>query len=153
MANIVQLFKLTNESRPTRLPAIVHQRNKLIVRLSEQIQAANASQTGERLTLPTIRRIRNKETGEIHSITHQRRVRQDWWVGQTGKLCFELRYGMKRIELAKGKGVIEVGDRSELVPTIEKLILAINAGELDQQITDSVGSYGREIPKIPSKKS
>ncbi len=149
---LIQSFKLSSETRPTHIPAVLHRRNKLIGRLKEQIQAAKAAQEGSRYSVQFNRRIRNKETGEMHEFAAHRKVRENWWVGQGGKVCFEVRYGMQRIEIAKGKSVIEVGERSELIPTIERLIAAVDAGELDQQVSEAVGSFGRPIKKDERKK-
>jgi hypothetical protein len=48
-----------------------------------------------------------------------------------GKTIFELRYGSKRIELVEGKSGIEVESLKGLIAIIEKLILAVEQGELD----------------------
>ena len=49
----------------------------------------------------------------------------------TGNCLFAIRYGSKVLELEKGKTAIVVGKPDQLVPTIETIIAAINAGELD----------------------
>lgn len=55
-----------------------------------------------------------------------------WWVNDaTGNCLLAIRYGSKVLELEKGKTAIVVGNPDQLVPTIETVIAAINAGELD----------------------
>ena len=49
--------------------------------------------------------------------------------------CFlTINYGSKRLELDKGKTAIAVGGKDNLVPTIDALIAAVEAGELDPAI-------------------
>src|SRR5436190_2111621 len=48
--------------------------------------------------------------------------------------CLAVKYGANVLELAKGKSAIEVGSMAELVPTLETLKAAVDAGELDAQI-------------------
>jgi hypothetical protein len=40
------------------------------------------------------------------------------------------------LELEKGKGAIIVGKPDQLIPTIDKIIAAINAGELDALLSE-----------------
>jgi len=40
----------------------------------------------------------------------------------------------KKLEFAKGKKAIEIGDRKQLVPTLQKIADAVRAGELDDLI-------------------
>ena len=41
------------------------------------------------------------------------------------------------MEIEKGKPTIKIGAEKELVPTLEMLIQAVNAGELDDQIAEA----------------
>jgi hypothetical protein len=43
-------------------------------------------------------------------------------------------YGSKVVELAKGKNSVELADQAELIPTLELLKQAVEAGELDAAI-------------------
>ncbi len=45
--------------------------------------------------------------------------------------------GVRPLELEKGKPTITVGAAQELVPTLEMLIQAVNAGELDKAIAEA----------------
>jgi hypothetical protein len=63
-----------------------------------------------------------------------KRVKPWWFVTDTGKLALSVRYGVKVLELAKGKVAVEVGAEKDLVPTLELIKRAVEAGELDVQI-------------------
>jgi hypothetical protein len=43
-------------------------------------------------------------------------------------------YGARRIEPAKGKSTVEIVNMDQLVPTLELIKQAVEAGELDAQI-------------------
>jgi hypothetical protein len=45
-----------------------------------------------------------------------KRIKPWWFVTDTGKLAFSVRYGTKLLELAKGKIAVEVGGEKDLVP-------------------------------------
>jgi hypothetical protein len=63
-----------------------------------------------------------------------KRIKQWWFVADSGKLVLSVRYGTKVLEVAKGKWAVEVGTEKDLVPTLELLKGAVLAGELDTQI-------------------
>ena len=48
--------------------------------------------------------------------------------------------GRKVLELARGKVAVEVGGEKDLVPTLELIKTAIDAGELDEQLAVTAGS-------------
>jgi hypothetical protein len=48
-----------------------------------------------------------------------------------------IRYGTQLIELAKGKGSIEVESAAALIKVLELVKQAVEAGELDTQITNA----------------
>ena len=55
-----------------------------------------------------------------------------WWRGDAaGNVVLTVRYGAKPIEFEKGKAAIAVGKKDKLIPTIETVIAAVEAGELD----------------------
>ena len=56
--------------------------------------------------------------------------------GETGgKLNLSIRYGARVIELAKGKNSIELDNLAAVLPTLDLIKKAIEAGELDEAIT------------------
>jgi hypothetical protein len=52
-------------------------------------------------------------------------------------LALSIRYGSKLIELAKGKSTIELASMSDLIPTLELIKVAVEAGELDTEIAEA----------------
>lgn len=56
------------------------------------------------------------------------------FVAENGKVCLSVKYGAKVLELAKGKGAVEVTSPEELINTLETIKAAVEAGELDGQI-------------------
>ena len=67
-------------------------------------------------------------------MTHAKRVKPWWFVSESGKVCIEIRYGAKLIELSKGKTAIEVASPEALIEALEAVKAAVAAGELDGQI-------------------
>ena len=108
-------------------------RNKLSKKIWEQIELAKAQATGSTFTTSRFRNIKNDD-GTSRSVELHKRVRAWWWTAENGKLALSLRYGARVIEIAKGKSAIEVGQASDLIPTLELLKKAVDGGELDLQI-------------------
>jgi hypothetical protein len=110
----------------TAADPVIHRRNKLIVRLQQQIalvQDPNFTLTRQKWT--------TDETGVKQLRELRKRVRAWWRTDPTGAVVLTVRYGAKPIEFAPGKAAIAVGKKEKLVPTIETVILAVEAGELD----------------------
>ena len=63
-----------------------------------------------------------------------KRVKQWWFVADNGRVCLQVRYGTRVLELAKGKNSIEVGSGSELLSVLETVKKSVELGELDTQI-------------------
>jgi TRAP-type mannitol/chloroaromatic compound transport system substrate-binding protein len=59
------------------------------------------------------------------------------FVGDNGKLAIAVRYGAKVLELAKGKYAIEIASTNEVVPTLQIIKTAVEAGELDVAIENA----------------
>jgi hypothetical protein len=127
-------LKLVATKRPGALPQIVQRRNRLIAKIWEQTELAKAQQEGKSFSPTKYRSVKDPETGERRSMEVQKRVRAWWFAAENGKLCLQVRYGAKVLELAKGKTAIEVGTLADLLPTLDALKAAVAAGELDAQI-------------------
>ena len=72
-----------------------------------------------------------------------KRVKQWWFVAENGKVCLQVRYGTRVIELANGKNSVEVGSGEELLAVLKAVKTAVEAGELDAQI-DAASAAVRE---------
>ena len=90
-----------------------------------------------------LRNILDKHTGERRTVEAAKRVRQWWFVIDTGKVCLQVRYGTRVIELAKGKNSIEVGNAAEIMTVHTAVKTAVEAGDLDAQI-DAASAAVRE---------
>ena len=69
-----------------------------------------------------------------------KRVKEWFWISDSGKINLSVRYGSKTLELAKGKNAIELASGDELIAVLLKLKEAVLAGELDAQIEAASGA-------------
>ena len=127
-------LKLVATKKPLHQPAIVIRRNKLSSKLWEQIQLAKSQISGQAFTVMKYRSIKDAETGLRKQVELPKRIKPWWFVSDTGKVCFSVRYGSWTIELAKGKPSVEVASAEDLVKALETIKQAVEAGELDSQI-------------------
>lgn len=133
-------LKLIAAKRPVQMPPVVQRRNKLANRIGEQIELAKAKQDGKLYAPMKQRTVKDEETGETKTVQVPKRIKEWWFVADSGKTCVSLRYGAKVIEIAKGKTAVELGSNAELVTTLETLQQAVDAGELDTQIEAVAGA-------------
>ena len=108
---------------------VILRRAKLIAQLQQQRALAND---------PTHIVFRQKwertAEGVKRLVERQKRVKRWWYVDVMGQCFLSINYGSKRLELDKGKTAIAVGAKDNLVPTIDAVIAAVEAGELDAAI-------------------
>ena len=125
---MTQLKSLTFAALP-RLSAadpVIQRRNKLIVRLQQQIALVQDPQ----FTLTRQKWIAD-ETGVKQLRELRKKVRAWWRTDPTGAVVLTVRYGARVIEFAPGKAAIAVGKKEKLISTLETVIAAVEAGELD----------------------
>jgi hypothetical protein len=128
-------LKLIAAKKPAQLSPVVQRRNKIIFRLKQQILLATALAEGKTYAPTKLKKVKNAETGETTTVETAKRIKEWWFVTDTGKLCVNLRYGAKVVELgAKGKTAVELADAADLVPTLQALSAAVDGGELDTQL-------------------
>ena len=132
--SILTALKIVAAKKPTKQPPVLHRRNKLSNKLWEQLQLAKAQSAGEIYSPVRTRSVKDPETGLRRDIQVPKRVKPWWFVAETGKVCLNVRYGAKVLELSKGKTAIEVNNPVELIKTLETIKSAVDAGELDAQI-------------------
>ncbi len=132
--NTLATLKLTTTKKPSQIPQVLQRRNKLGKRIWEQIELAKAEQTGGEFVVNRFRSYTDKDTGLRKQVETQKRVKAWWFVGDNGKLALAVRYGSKVLELAKGKYAVEISTPTELVPTLQVIKSAVEAGELDTAI-------------------
>ena len=127
-------LKLTAAQKPTQMSPIQQRRNKLAKRLWEQMELAKAQQTGGTFAPKKFRSITDASTGERKQVEQSKKIKQWWFVADNGRVCLQVRYGTRVLELAKGKNSIEVGSGTELLAVLETVKKSVELGELDTQI-------------------
>ena len=133
-------LKLVAAKRAAQLPPVIQRRNKISMRIGEQIELAKAKLDGKLYAPTKQRKVKDDETGEIKTVNVAKRVKEWWFTTSSGKLYVSLRYGVKEIEIAKGKTAVELASEKELVSSLEVLRQAVNDGELDAQIEAVAGA-------------
>lgn len=136
-------LKLVSAKRPQNLAPVVQRRNKLSNQLFEQIALAKSYAEGTQYAPTRMRTVKDKDTGERKTVEAIKRVKAWWFTAENGRVCLQVRYGTKVLELAKGKNSIEVGNGAELVAVLETVKKCVEAGELDAQI-DAASAAVRE---------
>jgi hypothetical protein len=136
---MTQLKSLTFAALPklTAADPVIWRRNKLIARLQQQVQLAQ----DPNFTLTRQKWIAD-ETGVKQLRELRKKVRAWWRIDPTGAVVLTVRYGARVIEFAPGKAAIAVGKRERLVPTIETVIAAVEAGELDGTLSTMSNTNG-----------
>lgn len=112
-------------------------REKLLRYLAEQKAMAEAEIAGT--PFAASRRVtRTNEAGDKVRFDAPRHVRKGWFTDPTGKTFFQLRYGSKPLEFAKGMNAVEVQSLNEVPEIIGSVITAIHAGELDPTLKTAI---------------
>jgi hypothetical protein len=112
----------------------MQRRQKLIAKIDEQIEMAQAAANGTAFTATKFKNIVNAE-GVTEYKQVAKKVRAWWWKNEAGKVNLVVRYGARIIELAKGKNSIELENEAAILPTLDLIRKAAEAGELDEAIT------------------
>lgn len=133
-------LKLVAVKKPTNMPAVQVRRNKLSSRLWEQINLAKSQIEGKPFVVTKFRSFIDKQTGVRKQLEVPKRLKPWWFVSESGKVCFSVKYGSWTLELAKGKPSIEVANAEELVNALIAVKEAVEAGELDSQIQTASAS-------------
>ena len=127
-------LKLSSAKMGAHIPPVQQRRNKMSKRLWEQIQLAKAQQSGTPFIVNKLRSFTDSETGLRKQMEIPKRLKAWWFTADNGKTAIAVRYGARVLELAKGKFAVEIPSAAELVPTLELIKGAIEAGELDTQL-------------------
>ena len=92
---------------------------------------------GTQFVVKKYKSVVDRETGLRKQVEVPKRIREWWFKNEQGKMCVSIRYGTQTIELAKGKGSIEVESAAALIKALELVKQAVEAGELDAQINNA----------------
>ena len=134
--SFVAKLKLVASKRERNLSPIIVRRNKLVSKIEEQLQLANAQKEGRLYAPKRIKTVTN-DAGERVAVETTKRVKEWFWTTPANKINLSVRYGSKTLELAKGKNAIELTTGDELLATLSMLKDAVIAGELDEAITNA----------------
>jgi hypothetical protein len=140
-------LKLVAVKKPAHIPAIQHRRNKLSAKLWEQINLAQSQLSGKPFVVMKYRTLKDTETGLRKQVEIPKRIKAWWFVAESGKVCFSVKYGSKTLELAKGKPSVEVSSAEDLVKALTAIKSAVEAGELDSQIEEASNTLRRGFRK------
>jgi hypothetical protein len=124
-------LKLTTARKPRALPDVIKRRNKLLLKLNEQRELAQAQLEGRMYTPKRLRTLRDAATGERTVREMPIRIKAWWWTGEKNETLLSIFYGSKTLELAKGKTAIEITDSKQLVSVLDTVITATQNAELD----------------------
>ncbi len=124
-----------------------HRRNKLIAHLQEQLAMARAEVDGTAYAVKK-RRWELTEDGQKYLIEVDKRLKRWWSKAADGTLVLTVRWGSKPIEFEKGKAGIAVKDITAVIATLDKLIAAVEAGEMDGMIASI-----NKLRSLPKKKA
>lgn len=133
--NILKSLSLSVLPTRPQMSAEQHRRAKLIGKLVEQKQIAQADRDGNELSVTRRKWVKN-EQGDKLLVEAPKRIKRWWMYDADGNCVLVIRYGSKVIELEKGKAAIVVGKTDNLIPTLDKVIAAVNAGELDGHLAE-----------------
>jgi hypothetical protein len=134
MATLLSTLKLVTATRATQTSPAIQRRQKLIAKIDEQICLATAAMDGTEFKPTKFKNVVNAETGETEYKQVAKKLRTWWWKNEAGKVNLVVRYGARIIELAKGKNSIELENEAAILPTLELIKQAVEAGELDSAI-------------------
>jgi hypothetical protein len=143
--SLLKNLKIVAAPAKLQLSPEQERRNKLGIKLTEQLQMAEAEIKGE-----TFERMKRAwvtdENGDRKKVERPARLKK-WWVkDNAGIIILRILYGSRAIELQKGKAAVEVGQLDKLPAILKTIKDAVLAGELDAEI----GLIAKE--RVPKKK-
>lgn len=135
--SVLNGLKLVVSKKYTTASPIVLRRNKLANRLHEQIEICEAKNKGASYAPKKLKTFTNKQTGERMTVEVAKRIKEWFWVNETGKINLAIKYGAKTIALnKKGANAIELNTNEELINTLKSIKVAVLNGDLDEAITE-----------------
>jgi len=134
---VLSNLKLVASKKHISVSPIVHRRNKLISKLHEQLELCEAQKAGNTYAPKKLKTYTNKQTGERMTAEVVKRVKEWFWIDDSGKINLAVKYGAKTLPLnKKGANAIELANGDELIATLKELKIATANGEFDDAITE-----------------
>lgn len=147
MSTLTALKLVVSKKHQTVAP-IVQRRNKLVAKLHEQIELCEAQRSGNTYAPKRLKTYTNKQTGERMTVEVVKRVKEWFWINDSGKINLAVKYGAKTLPLnKKGANAIELASGDELISTLRDLKTATLNGELDDAINEISTATGMAFGK------
>jgi hypothetical protein len=136
--SVLTNLKLVVSKRHQTVSPIVHRRNKLVAKLHEQIELCESQQAGKTYAPTRLKTYTNKQTGERVAVEMVKRVKQWFWIADSGKINLAIKYGAKTLTLNKKTkaNCIELSSGAELIDTLKALMTDVLNGALDEAIAE-----------------
>ena len=135
--SVINKLKLVVAKRDKKFNPIAFRRQKLCSKLVEQLAMAKAKKDGKTFIATKMKKVVDEDTGLEKVIEVAKRTKEWYWV-DNNKVQLQVMYGTKPLTFnAKGANTIEVNSGDELINTLEVLIEATNAGELDEALDNA----------------
>lgn len=125
---------LTDARKPQQVPQVVQRRNKLALRVWQQMELAKAQANGGEYRITKYKSYTDTATGTRRQVEAHVSVKPWWFTTPAGKLAVSVRYGSRVLELARGKWAVEIAHVKDLTQTLDAIRAAVLAGELDAAI-------------------
>ena len=125
-------------------------RQKLSIKLVEQIQLAKAQQAGTEFATVRIRSAMDEATGQSRKVEVPKRLKPWWWKDEKGKFCITVSYGARTLEIVEGKNAIETDSMADVITSLQVIHAAVDAGELDARIDAAMGMGKSGTGKAPA---
>lgn len=142
--SFIRTAKLAQFTTATPASPVMQRRSKMLVKIDEQLKLASDSSCQPMKTTWHV-----DADGVKHRVERAKRVKRWWNVQSDGSVLLTVRYGIKALELAKGKNAVLIGSEAELVDTLHALRQAVADGEFDDLI-DKQAQFGRRVRKTAS---
>ena len=136
MATLSSL-KLVAAKKPAHKDPVLHRRNKLSMKVVEQLTYARALNAGEVYAPTRIKTVTNAD-GERVQVTRTKNIRP-WWFTEGNKVFLQVRYGAKVLMLNGKSNAIECANADALIGALETVNSIVLEGVLDEQITVASG--------------
>ena len=132
-------MKLVVGKRHLTVSPVVHRRNKLVAKLHEQLELCEAKQAGNTYAPKRLKTYVNKQTGERMTVETVKRVKEWFWVSNSGKINLSIKYGSKTLVLNKKTkaNCIELSNGEALIATLRALKTEVLNGALDEAISEA----------------
>jgi len=134
--SLLSKLKVTTRPENAKANPLLSKRERLLAKLDQQRNMARCYVNDEVYTVYKEKWVNDQETGERTKTRIAKNVRP-WFYKRNNCYFFEVRYANKPLELSKGMHAVEVGDKANLLPTIDTVIEVVIAGELDTSLVAS----------------